>query len=63
MQPADGRDDTGAFDYAVDFSSGVDASDAPVLTTALHELGLNLEKTKGEFEVLVIDQIEKPSAN
>jgi len=54
---------TGAFDYGVAFSSGVEASDAPVLTTAIHELGLNLEKTKGNFEVLVIDHLEKPSDN
>jgi len=54
---------TGAFDYNVAFSSGVDASDAPVLTTAIRELGLNLEKSQGQFEVLVIDRLEKPSAN
>ena len=53
----------GEFDYAVKFSSGVDESDAPVLTTAIHELGLNLEKTSGAFEVLVVDHVAKPSAN
>lgn len=53
----------GEFDYAVRFSSGVDDSDAPVLTTAIHELGLNLEKTSGAFDVLVIDHAAKPSAN
>jgi uncharacterized protein (TIGR03435 family) len=51
----------GAFDYSVAFSNGVEVSEAPVLTTAIHELGLNLEKSKGQFEVLVIDQLEKPS--
>jgi uncharacterized protein (TIGR03435 family) len=54
---------TGAFDYSVAFSSGVEASDAPVLTTAIHELGLNPEKTRGNFEVLVIDHLEKSSDN
>jgi uncharacterized protein (TIGR03435 family) len=54
---------SGEFDYAVRFSSGVDESDAPVLTTAIHELGLNLEKTSGAFDVLVIDHLAKPSAN
>lgn len=54
---------TGAFDYSLAFSSGVDGSDAPVLATALHELGLSLEKSKGEFEVLVIDRLGKPSGN
>jgi uncharacterized protein (TIGR03435 family) len=54
---------TGSFDYGVAFSNGVDASDAPFLTTAVHELGLNLEKARGKFEVLVIDRLEKPSDN
>lgn len=54
---------TGAFDYSVAFSSGIEVSDAPVLTTAIRELGLNLKKTRGEFEVLVIDHLEKPSGN
>jgi uncharacterized protein (TIGR03435 family) len=54
---------SGAFDYRVAFSSGIDKSDAPVLTTAIRELGLNLAKSRGEFEVLVIDHLEKPTAN
>jgi uncharacterized protein (TIGR03435 family) len=54
---------SGEFDYKVLFSSGVDASDAPVLTTAIHELGLNIEKTTGSFEVLVIDNASKPNGN
>jgi uncharacterized protein (TIGR03435 family) len=53
----------GAFDYNVKFSSGVDESDAPVLTTAIHELGLNPAKTKGLFGVRVIDHLEKVSGN
>jgi uncharacterized protein (TIGR03435 family) len=53
----------GAFDYNVVFSSGVDASEAPVLTTAIRELGLSLKKGKGKFAVLVIDQLAKPSEN
>ena len=53
----------GAFDYSVAFSSGVEDSDAPVLTTAIHELGLDLKKSKGEFEVLVIDRLGKLSEN
>ena len=38
----------------VAFSSGIDASEAPVLTTAILELGLNLKKVKGKFAVLVM---------
>jgi uncharacterized protein (TIGR03435 family) len=47
----------------VAFSSGVDASREPVLTTAIRGLGLNLAKNKGRFEVLVVDHVEKPSGN
>jgi uncharacterized protein (TIGR03435 family) len=53
----------GAFDYTVVFSSGIDASDAPVLITAIGELGLRLKKTRGDFEVLVIDRLENLSNN
>ncbi len=54
---------TGLFEYNVAFSSGVDASREPVLTTAIRGLGLNLAKNKGRFEVLVVDHVEKPSGN
>jgi uncharacterized protein (TIGR03435 family) len=53
----------GTYDFDVAFSTGVDGSDKPVLTTAIHDLGLNLEKSKDTFEVLVIDRVEKPAAN
>lgn len=58
---------TGTFDYDVVFSSDIAASNvasAPALTTAIQEtLGLKLEARKGPVEVLVIDHVEKPSAN
>ena len=54
---------TGAYDFDLAFSTGVDGSDKPVLTTAIRDLGLTLEKGKGTFEVLVIDHVEKPGAN
>jgi uncharacterized protein (TIGR03435 family) len=39
-------------------------SDRPSFFTALREqLGLKLERTKGQVEVLVIDHITRPSAN
>jgi uncharacterized protein (TIGR03435 family) len=53
----------GAYDFDVAFSTGVDGSDKPVLATAIHDLGLNLEKSKGTFEVLVIDHLQKPASN
>jgi uncharacterized protein (TIGR03435 family) len=45
--------------------SAVDSSTAPPdLFTAMQEqLGLKLESTKAPVDVLVIDHVEKPSAN
>lgn len=53
----------GTYDFDLTFSTGVDGSDKPVLATAIHDLGLNLVKSKGTFEVLVIDQLLKPTSN
>ena len=47
----------GTWDFDLAFSTGVDGSDKPVLATAIHDLGLNLVKSKGTFEVLVIDHV------
>jgi len=38
-------------------------SAGPSLFAAMHELGLNLTAIRGPVEVLVIDHLEKPSAN
>ena len=53
----------GTYDFDLAFSTGVDGSDKPVLATAIHDLGLNLEKSKGTFAVLVIDHLQKSSVN
>jgi len=42
----------------------VAADPVPTLVTAIQEqLGLKLESTKGEIQVLVIDSARKPTAN
>jgi uncharacterized protein (TIGR03435 family) len=39
------------------------AHPVPSLFTAIQELGLRLESTKGPVQVLVIDSVQKPSEN
>jgi uncharacterized protein (TIGR03435 family) len=53
----------GTFDYTVRFSPGLEESDVPLLVTAIRTLGLSLRKGKGKFEVLVVDQVGKLTAN
>jgi uncharacterized protein (TIGR03435 family) len=38
-------------------------SSAPSISTALKELGLNMEKYKGPADVLIVDQINEPTPN
>jgi uncharacterized protein (TIGR03435 family) len=56
----------GTFDVRMNWSlESASAADAgPAIFTALQEqLGLRLEATKGPVEVIVVDHVEKPSAN
>ncbi len=68
---------TGLFDLRLDFQpdettaalpppppgSAVDSRFPSILTALQEQLGLRLESTKGPVEVIVIDHVERPSAN
>lgn len=50
------------FDEIKPASAGAPSKFGPVFS-AIHEIGLNLEARKIPIEVLVIDSVERPSAN
>jgi uncharacterized protein (TIGR03435 family) len=58
---------TGTFDYDFTFALNdlkVDLDSAPMVTTAIQDqLGLKLEKSKIPVKVLIVDHVEKPTAN
>ena len=59
---------TGKYDFTLrwtpDTIQSADSDAGPSLFTALQEeLGLRLESTKAPVDVLVIDQVELPTAN
>jgi uncharacterized protein (TIGR03435 family) len=69
---------TGLFDFTIRFNhdglvnfdgmpfsmSPIEAADpVPTLFTAIQDLGLKLEPTKGPVEVLIIDSVQKPTPN
>ena len=62
------RDDTTDFDTRAGLAlpqpgaMPVDAT-SPSIFIAVHQLGLRLESSKGSVEVLVIDHVERPSAD
>jgi uncharacterized protein (TIGR03435 family) len=43
--------------------ASLDSRNPPILTALQEQLGLRLESTKGPVEVIVIDHVERPSAN
>jgi uncharacterized protein (TIGR03435 family) len=49
--------------YTPDETPPADANAPSIFTAVQEQLGLKLESTKGRVEVLVIDHVEKPSAN
>lgn len=50
-------------EYAPDETGASDERTAPSIDSVLAKLGLRLERAKGTREFLVIDHVEKPSAN
>jgi uncharacterized protein (TIGR03435 family) len=44
-------------------TSPPDAEDPPLFTALQQQLGLKLEATRGPVKALVIDTVERPSAN
>ena len=55
---------TGLFDLNLDFNVDENTSaEGPTVFEAVQRLGLKLEARKGPVEVVVIDHVEKPSAN
>jgi uncharacterized protein (TIGR03435 family) len=54
----------GLFDLTLDFNVDENPSaEGPTVFEAVQRLGLKLEARKGPVEVVVIDHVEKPSAN
>ena len=54
----------GEFDITLEWAFDQGADNGPSIGTALQEqLGLRLEAQKGAVEVLVVDHVERPSAN
>lgn len=55
----------GRYDFVLDWApDNADPSDArPSLFTAVSRLGLRLERANGPVNILVIDHVERPSAN
>jgi uncharacterized protein (TIGR03435 family) len=55
---------TGLFDLNLDFNVDKSKSDeGPAIFEAVQRVGLKLEAQQGPVEVVVIDHVEKPSAN
>ncbi len=54
----------GEYDFALEWSpSPLEETDCPSIFTSVEQLGLQLEAQKGPVETIVVDHVEKPSAN
>ena len=66
---------TGAYNFTLDWSpqmksgpgglaiASAPSEDAPSIFTAIQELGLKLQPATGQEQIVVIDHVERPSAN
>jgi uncharacterized protein (TIGR03435 family) len=56
---------TGMYDFTLEWmpDSAAQPGDGALLTALQDELGLRLEESKGPVEVMVIDHVERASAN
>ena len=61
----DHTDLTGSFDFQIEWApeQTPDSADPPLITVLKEQLGLKLQLARGAIEMLVIDQIARPSAN
>jgi uncharacterized protein (TIGR03435 family) len=49
--------------YSDDMAAGADSAAPSIFTAIQEQLGLKMESTKGPVDVIVIDHVERPSAN
>jgi uncharacterized protein (TIGR03435 family) len=54
---------TGRYDISLDWASGPDIDSVPVFTAVQEQLGLKLESTTAPLDVVVIESVERPTAN
>jgi uncharacterized protein (TIGR03435 family) len=54
---------TGRFDVHLEYTPQLDGDGLSIFTAVQEQLGLKLESAKGPVETLVVDRVERPSAN